>query len=145
MVTGIDIVAEQIRIAAGHPLGFEQSDVALYGHAIECRVNAEDPETFLPSPGRIDQFHAPGGPGIRVDSASFSGSEIPPYYDSLIGKLIVHATTREACLMRLRRGIEEMVVTGVKTTLPLHRRLVDSPDVQAGDYDIFWLERSRQS
>src|SRR6202008_627082 len=118
-----------------------QKDVTINGHAIECRINAENPETFTPSPGLISDFHAPGGLGVRLDSAAYSGYRVPPYYDSLIGKLIVHAPSREAAIARLRRALDEMVVGGVETTLPLHRRLVDNADVQAGKYDIHWLEK----
>ena len=141
MVTGIDLVREQIRIAAGQPLGYTQADVKFSGHAIECRVNAEDPETFMPTPGRIQAFHAPGGPGVRVDSALYAGYVVPPYYDSMIAKLIVHAPNRAQAIARLRRALEEFAVLGIKTTLPLHQRIVDDPEFQAGDYTIHWLER----
>ena len=141
MITGIDIVREQIRIADGKKLSFSQEDVLLVGHAIECRINAEHPETFAPSPGTITDFHAPGGPDVRLDSAAYAGYRIPPNYDSLIGKLIVHGRTRNECIMRLRRALNEMVVGGVHTTLPLHQRLVDEKDVVDGNYDIHWLER----
>ncbi len=141
MVTGVDLVLEQIRIAAGEPLTFTQDDVIYVGHAIECRVNAEHPKTFQPSPGRIADFHPPGGPGVRVDSAVYAGYAIPPYYDSLIGKLIVHAPDRRSCLMRLKRALDEMAITGIETTLPLFRELIDDPDIRDGRYDIFWLER----
>ncbi len=140
MISGIDLVREQIRVAAGTPLGYSQSDIRFEGHAIECRVNAEDPETFTPSPGRIGSYHAPGGLGVRVDSALYSGYSVPPYYDSLIAKLIVHGTTRNECLMRLRRALEEFVIEGVSTTLPLHQALISQPDFINGDYDIHWLE-----
>ncbi|MEZ6000725.1 acetyl-CoA carboxylase biotin carboxylase subunit [Hyphomonas sp.] len=141
MITGIDLVREQIRIAEGKQLSFSQEDVLLVGHAIECRINAEHPETFVPSPGLITDFHAPGGPDVRLDSAAYAGYRIPPHYDSLIGKLIVHGRTRRECLMRLRRALSEMVVGGVFTTLDLHRRLVENEDVQNGDYNIHWLEK----
>ncbi len=140
MITRIDLVREQIRIAAGCKLPFAQKDVKFTGHAIECRINAENPETFVPCPGEITEFHAPGGLGVRLDSAVYSGYRVPPHYDSLIGKLIVLGQTRTEALMRLRRALGEMVVSGVETTLPLHRRLVDNTDVQNGDYDIHWLE-----
>jgi acetyl-CoA carboxylase biotin carboxylase subunit len=133
-------VQEQIRIAAGEELSIKQKDVKIDGHAIECRINAENPETFAPSPGLITDFHAPGGLGVRLDSAVYSGYRVPPYYDSLIGKLIVHAPTRDEALARMRRALDEMVVGGVETTLPLHRRLVSNEDIQAGEYDIHWLE-----
>ena len=141
MITGIDLVREQIRIADGKRLSFSQEDVMLVGHAIECRINAEHPETFMPSPGVITEFHAPGGPDVRVDSAAYAGYRIPPHYDSMIGKLIVHGRTRNECVMRLRRALDEMVVGGIQTTLPLHQRLVEAKDVVDGNYDIHWLER----
>jgi acetyl-CoA carboxylase, biotin carboxylase subunit len=141
MITGIDIVREQIRIADGAKLSFSQEQVMLVGHAIECRVNAEDPVTFTPSPGTITDYHAPGGPDVRLDSAVYAGYRIPPHYDSLIGKLIVRGRTRNECVMRLRRALQEMVVGGVSTTLELHRRLVEEHDIIEGDYDIHWLER----
>jgi acetyl-CoA carboxylase biotin carboxylase subunit len=140
MITGIDLVNEQIKIAAGSPLSFTQEDVRIQGAAIECRVNAEHPGTFMPSPGRISYFHPPGGLGVRVDSAAYQGYVIPPYYDSLIGKLIVHGRNRTEAMMRLRRALDEFVVEGVETTLPLYRTLVRNLDVQNGQYDIHWLE-----
>ena len=140
MITGIDLVNEQIRIAAGAPLSITQKDVVIEGHAIECRVNAEHPATFRPSPGKIASFHTPGGLGVRVDSAAYQGYVIPPHYDSLVGKLIVHGRNRDECLMRLRRSLDEFVVDGVDTTLPLFRTLVRNPDIQNGQYDIHWLE-----
>jgi acetyl-CoA carboxylase, biotin carboxylase subunit len=141
MITGVDLVREQIRIAAGLPLSFKQEEVVFEGVAIECRVNAEDPATFVPSPGTITDFHAPGGLGVRLDSAIYTGYKIPPYYDSLIGKLIVHGRNRNECLMRLRRSLGEMVVGGVKTTIPLFQRLVSERDIIDGDYNIHWLEK----
>lgn len=141
MVTGIDLVIEQIRIAAGGSIGFRQEDIEFDGHAIECRVNAENPETFRPSPGRINAYHVPGGLGVRVDSAVYQGYSIPPFYDSLVGKLIVHGKTRNECLMRLRRALDEFVVDGIETTLPLFRTLVRNADIADGNYDIHWLER----
>jgi acetyl-CoA carboxylase, biotin carboxylase subunit len=140
MITGIDIVNEQIRVAAGAPLTFTQREVKLEGHAIECRINAEHPATFRPSPGLISYFHPPGGLGVRVDSAAYQGYRIPPHYDSLVGKLIVHGRTRNECLMRLRRSLDEFIVDGIETTLPLFRQLVRNPDIQNGLYDIHWLE-----
>jgi acetyl-CoA carboxylase biotin carboxylase subunit len=140
-ITGIDIVREQIRIAAGGALEIEQKDVTFAGHAIECRVNAENPFTFAPSPGTITQFHAPGGLGVRFDSAIYSGYKIPPYYDSLIGKLVVHGKNRNECLMRLRRSLDEIVVGGIETTIPLFQQLVRDPDIINGDYHIHWLEQ----
>jgi acetyl-CoA carboxylase biotin carboxylase subunit len=145
MITGIDLVNEQIRIAAGGSIGFKQEDIQFEGHAIECRVNAENPATFRPSPGVIKSYHAPGGLGVRVDSAVYQGYRIPPYYDSLVGKLIVHGKTRNECLMRLRRALDEFVVDGIETTLPLFRTLVRNPDIQNGSYDIHWLERFLES
>jgi acetyl-CoA carboxylase biotin carboxylase subunit len=140
MITGIDLLNEQIRVAAGSPMSLKQADVMIEGHAIECRINAEHPATFRPSPGQITYFHPPGGLGVRVDSAVYQGYTIPPYYDSLVGKLIVHGRTRNECLMRLRRSLDEFVVDGIDTTLPLFRNLVRNPDIQNGQYDIHWLE-----
>jgi acetyl-CoA carboxylase biotin carboxylase subunit len=140
-ITGIDLVREQIRIAAGGRLGIAQSDVRIAGHAIEVRINAENPETFLPSPGRITDYHAPGGPGVRVDSALYSGYRVPPHYDSLVSKLIVYGATRNECLMRLRRALEEYVIGGIETSIPLHRRIIAAPEFLNGAYDIHWLER----
>ncbi len=141
MVTDIDLVNEQIRIAAGNPLSIAQEDIHFEGHAIECRVNAENPRTFVPSPGRISYYYPPGGLGVRVDSAVYQGYSIPPFYDSLIGKLIVHGKTRNECLSRLRRSLDEYVVDGIETTLPLFRQLVRHRDIIDGNYDIHWLER----
>jgi acetyl-CoA carboxylase, biotin carboxylase subunit len=141
MITGIDLVNEQIRVAAGSPLSVTQDQVRIDGHAIECRVNAEHPATFRPSPGLISYYHPPGGLGVRVDSAVYQGYTIPPHYDSLVGKLIVHGRTRTECLMRLRRALDEFVVDGIETTLPLFRTLVRNADMQNGDYDIHWLEK----
>jgi len=141
MVCGIDLVREQIRIAAGEKLGYAQKDIRFSGHAIECRVNAEDPETFMPTPGKVQAYHAPGGLGVRVDSALYAGYVVPPFYDSMIAKLIVHAPTRADAIARLRRALEEFAVLGIKTTLPLHQRIVEEPSFQAGDYTIHWLEK----
>ncbi len=141
MITGIDLVNEQIRIAAGSPLSIAQEDVRFEGAAIECRVNAEHPATFRPSPGKIAYYHPPGGLGVRVDSAVYQGYTIPPNYDSLVGKLIVHGRNRTEALMRLRRALDEFIVDGIDTTLPLFRTLVRNGDVQNGDYDIHWLEK----
>ncbi|MEX4010157.1 acetyl-CoA carboxylase biotin carboxylase subunit [Neoaquamicrobium sediminum] len=140
-ITGIDLVHEQIRVASGGGLSVTQDEVRFEGHAIECRINAEDPKTFVPSPGRITHFHTPGGLGIRVDSGAYSGYKIPPYYDSLIGKLIVHGRNRVECMMRLRRALDEFVVDGINTTLPLFRDLIGNIDIANGDYDIHWLEK----
>jgi acetyl-CoA carboxylase, biotin carboxylase subunit len=141
MVCGVDLVREQIRIAAGEPLGYGQPDITFSGHAIECRITAEDPETFMPTPGLVTAFHAPGGLGVRVDSALYAGYRVPPFYDSMIAKLIVHAPTRAQAIARLRRSLAEFAVVGIKTTLPLHERIVADPSFEAGDYDIHWLER----
>ena len=141
MITGIDLVNEQIKVAAGSPLSVSQSDIKVNGHAIECRVNAEHPATFRPSPGLVTYFHPPGGLGVRVDSAVYQGYRIPPHYDSLVAKLIVHGRTRNECLMRLRRALDEFVVDGIETTLPLFRTLVRNQDIQNGQYDIHWLEK----
>jgi acetyl-CoA carboxylase biotin carboxylase subunit len=141
MVCNVDLVKEQIRIAAGEPLGYTQDDVRFSGHAIECRITAEDPETFAPSPGRVDMYHAPGGLGVRVDSALYSGYTVPSNYDSLVAKLVVHGQTRPEAIARLRRALAEMVVSGIRTTLPLHQRIVADPQFQSGDYTIHWLEK----
>ncbi len=141
MITGIDLVLEQIRVAAGGELPATQDEIVINGHAIECRVNAENPVTFRPSPGKIQYYHPPGGLGVRIDSAVYQGYVIPPYYDSLVGKLIVHGKTRAECLMRLRRALDEMVVDGIETTLPLFRALVREPAIIDGDYHIHWLEQ----
>ncbi len=141
MVCGVDLVREQLRVAAGHELGYGQADVEFRGHAIECRVTAEDPDTFVPTPGRVDVFHAPGGLGVRVDSALYAGYVVPPYYDSMVAKLIVHAPTRPEAIARMRRALGEFAIQGIKTTLPLHRRIMEAPEFQAGDYTIHWLER----
>jgi acetyl-CoA carboxylase biotin carboxylase subunit len=140
-ISGVDIVREQIRIAAGSPLGYRQEDIELSGHAIECRINAEHPETFRPSPGTITSYHAPGGLGVRVDSAIYQGYTVPPNYDSLIAKLVVHGRTRNECLMRVKRALEEFVIAGIDTTIPMHQMLVATPGFINGDYDIHWLER----
>jgi acetyl-CoA carboxylase, biotin carboxylase subunit len=141
MITDIDLVLEQIRVAAGSELPVAQNDINITGHSIECRINAENPVTFRPSPGKITQYHPPGGLGVRIDSAAYQGYVIPPYYDSMVGKLIVHGKTRAECLMRLRRALDEMVVDGVETTLPLFRALVREPEIIDGDYHIHWLEQ----
>jgi acetyl-CoA carboxylase biotin carboxylase subunit len=139
-ITGLDLVREQIRVADGKPLSVRQEDIEFTGHAIECRINAEDPFTFAPSPGLVTAYHAAGGMHVRVDSGLYTGYRIPPYYDSMIAKLIVYGRTREGCIMRLRRALEEMVIEGVKTTIPLHAELLRDPDVLNGDYTIKWLE-----
>ena len=140
MITGIDLVREQIRVAEGKPLSFTQEDVTFTGHAVECRINAEDPQTFMPSPGTVSWYHPPGGLYVRVDSGLYHGYKVPPYYDSMIAKLIVYGQTREGCLMRLRRALGEFVIEGMKTTIPLHQRLLEEPDFQNGNYTIKWLE-----
>jgi acetyl-CoA carboxylase biotin carboxylase subunit len=141
MLCDVDLVREQIRVASGARLGYEQRDVNFNGHAIECRITAEDPVTFMPTPGRVTAYHAPGGLGVRIDSALYAGYFVPPYYDSLIAKLIVHAPTREGAINRLRRALDEFAVVGIKTTIPLHQRIVNDPEFQAGDYTIHWLEK----
>jgi acetyl-CoA carboxylase, biotin carboxylase subunit len=141
MVSGLDLVREQLRIASGAALGYRQADIKLRGHAIECRINAENPDTFAPSPGRVTDYHAPGGLGVRVDSALYHGYEVPPYYDSLIAKLVIYGNNRNECLMRLRRALEEYVIAGIETTIPLHQRLVAAAEFIDGDYDVHWLER----
>ncbi len=140
-ITGLDLVIEQIRIASGAPLSYRQQDITFSGHAIECRVCAENPRTFRPSPGRISYFHPPGGLGVRVDSGVYQGYVIPPYYDSLIGKLIVHGKNRNECMMRLRRALNEFVIDGIETTIPLFADLITNPDIANGVYDIHWLEK----
>jgi acetyl-CoA carboxylase biotin carboxylase subunit len=141
MISGIDLVREQIRVAQGDGLSVTQSQVQLHGHAIECRINAEDPQTFAPSPGLVRNFVAPGGMHVRVDSGLYAGYRVPPYYDSMIGKLIVYGTTREGCIRRLKRALEEFVVEGMKTTVPLHQRIIRDEAFLSGDYTIKWLER----
>jgi acetyl-CoA carboxylase, biotin carboxylase subunit len=140
MVCGLDLVREMLRIAAGAQLGYGQQDVRFSGHAIECRINAEDPQTFVPCPGRIADYHTPGGLGVRIDSALYSGYRVPSFYDSMIAKLIVHAPDRDACLMRLRRALDEYVIGGIDTTIPLHRNLLRAPAFIDGNYTIHWLE-----
>ena len=139
-ISDVDLVREQIRIAEGKPLSVRQEDLEFTGHAIECRINAEDPWTFAPSPGKVTAYHAAGGMHVRVDSGLYAGYSIPPYYDSMIAKLIVSGRTREGCIMRLRRALEEMVIEGVKTSIPLHEELLKQPDILNGDYSIKWLE-----
>ncbi len=140
LITGIDLVREQIRVAAGLELEVRQEDIKVNGWSIECRINAENPYTFTPSPGRVTEFHAPGGPGVRLDSGLYAGYSIPPYYDSLIGKLIVHGRDRHEAIMRLKRALKEMVIGGIETTIPLHLDLLEEPDFVSGDYHIRWLE-----
>ena len=141
MITGVDMVREQIRVADGLPLSFAQDNISFNGHAIECRITAEDPETFAPSPGTVTDYHPPGGLSVRVDSGLYSGYEVPAYYDSLVSKLIVHGQSRNECLMRLRRSLEEYVIGGIKTTIPLHEKIIENPEFLNGEYDIHWLER----
>ena len=140
-IFGVDLVQEQIRVAEGHPMSFTQEDLVINGHAIEVRINAEKLPDFAPRPGRITQFHAPGGLGVRIDSALYDGYTIPPYYDSLIGKLIVHGRDRNAALTRLSRALGELIVDGVDTTVPLFHALLQEPDIQSGNYNIHWLEK----
>ncbi|MEC9045899.1 MAG: acetyl-CoA carboxylase biotin carboxylase subunit [Pseudomonadota bacterium] len=141
MVTGIDLVQKQIQISAGEPLGISQDEVSLKGHSIECRINAEDPENFIPSPGKIVDYHPPGGFGIRIDSGIYAGYEIPPHYDSLIAKLIVHGQNREQCLSRLQRALDEFVIGNINTTIALHQKLLSTKNFIDGEYDIHWLEK----
>lgn len=141
MITGVDIVQEQIRVASGFQLSIQQEDIQFKGHAIECRINAEHPETFIPSPGTITNYHAPGGRSVRVDSHIYQGYKIPPHYDSMISKLIVHGADRDECMRRVHRALNEYVIDGIETTLPLHRLLVNDSDIQKGEYDIHWLEK----
>jgi acetyl-CoA carboxylase biotin carboxylase subunit len=141
MITGIDIVQQQLRIAAGHPLDIKQDDVKITGHAIECRINAEDPDTFAPSPGTVTVWHAPGGPGIRVDSHVYSGYKVPPYYDSMIGKVIAHGSDRNSAIYKMRTALSEMVVEGIKTNIPLQRRLLNDAAFKTGGTDIHYLEK----
>ncbi|MDG1858167.1 MAG: ATP-grasp domain-containing protein, partial [Emcibacteraceae bacterium] len=141
MITGIDLVKEQIRVADGLELKYKQEDIKFSGHAIECRINAEDPFTFMPSPGQVKDYHTPGGLDVRVDSGLYSRYHIPPHYDSMIAKLIVYGKTRNECLMRLRRSLEEYVIDGIKTTIPLHQKLIREDDFINGDYNIHWLEK----
>lgn len=142
MVYGVDLVREQIRVAAGFPLSFAQKDLVRTGHAIECRINAEDPVTFFPSPGRISMYHPAGGLGVRVDSHVYSGYTVPSYYDSMIGKLVTHAHSREECLAKMRRALDEFTVSGVSTTIPLHQQLANAKDIIRGDFNIHWLTRN---
>jgi len=141
MITGVDIVREQILIAAGEKLSYSQDDIRINGHAIECRINAEDPDSFMPSPGMIERVHMPGGPGVRVDSHIYNGYKVPPYYDSMIGKLITHGTDRATALRRMRTALDETIIEGIKTNIPLHRRLVDDAAFQAGGTNIHYLEK----
>jgi acetyl-CoA carboxylase, biotin carboxylase subunit len=141
MITGIDLVKEQINVAAGHRLPYTQADIKFKGHAIECRINAEHHETFIPSPGRVTSYHAPGGWGIRIDSHMYQGYQVPPHYDSLVAKLIIYGDTREECLRRASRALNEYVIEGIETILPLHRILAKDPDIVAGNYDIHWLQK----
>ena len=141
MICGLDLVREMVRVAAGAPLGYTQKDIRFSGHAIECRINAENPDTFAPAPGRLGDYHVPGGLGVRVDSALYAGYQVPPHYDSMIAKLIVHGANRNECLMRLRRSLEEYIIDGMETTIPFHQRLMSAPEFINGEYDIHWLER----
>jgi acetyl-CoA carboxylase biotin carboxylase subunit len=141
MITGVDIVREQLRIASGEKLGYKQEDIVIRGHAIECRINAEDPKSFMPSPGLVTLWHSPGGPGIRVESHVYSGYKVPPYYDSMIGKLIAHGATREVAFARMRSALSEIVVEGIKTNVPLHQEIFQHAAFQAGGTDIHYLEK----
>lgn len=141
MVTGIDLVKEQIKVAAGFSLDFKQEDITISGHAIECRINAENPETFIPSPGEVTRYHTPGGWGVRIDSHLYQGYKVPPHYDSLVAKLIVYGHTRAECIKRVERALKEFVIDGIETIIPLHQRLATQEDIQTGTYDIHWLEK----
>ena len=141
MITGIDIVKEQLKIAAGEPLSYKQKDIVFYGHAIECRINAEDPKNFTPSPGTVSLYHPPGGPGVRVDSHLYTGYSVPPYYDSMIGKVIAYGDDRDAALARMRTALTEIVVEGIKTNVPLHRDLLSDGAFQTGGTNIHFLEK----
>ena len=141
MVTGIDLVREQIRLSSGAPLSFSQDDVTMTGHAIECRINAESPFSFMPSPGQVTTYHAPGGMSVRIDSALYSGYTVPPTYDNLIAKLVVCGRNRNESMMRLRRALEEFAIDGIETTIPLHQALLGNQDFANGHYDVTWLER----
>jgi len=141
MITGLDLVKLQLQIAAGEPLQIDQSEIKLTGHAVECRVNAEDPETFVPSPGLIDRYHPPGGPGVRMDSHIYSGYFVPPHYDSMIGKLICHGSDRNVALARMRGALEELVIDGIKTNLPLQRKITGDKNFVSGNFNIHYLEK----
>ncbi|MDV7338578.1 acetyl-CoA carboxylase biotin carboxylase subunit [Terasakiella sp. A23] len=141
MISGLDLCREQIRVASGAPLGMTQDDIKFHGHSIECRINAEDPENFMPCPGKVTDYHAPGGLSVRVDSALYAGYKVPPHYDSMIAKLIVHGNNRNECLMRLRRALGEYVIGGIKSSIPLHQKLMENQEFINGDYDIKWLEK----
>jgi acetyl-CoA carboxylase biotin carboxylase subunit len=141
MITGVDLVRAQLEIAAGRPMPYAQEDIEIRGHAIECRINAEDPKTFMPSPGPITLWHAPGGPGIRVDSHAYSGYDVPPFYDSLIGKVIAHGETRQLAIARMRNALAEIVVEGIKTNIPLHQEICQHTAFKAGGTDIHYLEK----
>jgi acetyl-CoA carboxylase biotin carboxylase subunit len=141
MITGVDIVREQLRIASGEVLDTKQEDIHILGHAIECRINAEDPSTFMPSPGLVTLWHSPGGPGIRVESHLYSGYKVPPYYDSMVGKLIAHGATREVAVARMKNALNEVVIEGIKTNIPLHQEIFQHAAFQAGGTDIHYLEK----
>jgi len=141
MITGVDIVQEQILIAGGDPLSYKQKDIKIHGHAIECRINAEDPKNFMPSPGKITQYHAPGGPGVRVDSHIYNGYTVPSYYDSMIGKLITFADSRSKAIMKMQNALNEMVIDGIKTNIPLHRTIMEDAKFKKGEVNIHYLEK----
>ena len=141
MITGVDIVRDQLRVSSGATLGYTQDDIVFSGHAIECRINAENPQTFIPCPGRIGAWHTPGGLEVRVDSGMYAGCKVPPCYDSMVAKLIVHGRTRNGALMRLRRALEEFVIEGISTTIPLHQHIIADPEFLDGQYNIHWLEK----
>ena len=141
LITGVDLIKEQIRVAAGEKLAYTQDDIVIRGHAIECRINAENPETFMPCPGTIEGFHAPGGPGIRIDSHIYDGYRVPPNYDSMIGKLIAHGETRDVAIARMRMAMDEMVLNGIQTNIPLHKWLLLDPGFIKGGFNIHYLEK----
>ncbi len=144
-ITGVDLVREQLLIAAGLPLSYSQSDIKLNGHAVECRINAEDPDKFFPSPGKVRQYHAPGGPGVRIDSHLYAGYTVPPHYDSMIGKLITHGIDRRSAMARMRTALSEMVIDGIKTNIPLHQRIMLDPGFIKGGVNIHYLEKMLSS
>ena len=141
MVNGVDLLKEQIRVVAGEPLSFTQNDIQMRGHSVECRINAEDARTFIPSPGKITDFHAPGGPGVRVDSHIYSGYTVPPYYDSMIGKLITHGENRETAIRRMETALQETLIEGIKTNIPLHQQILADTNFRAGGANIHYLEK----
>ncbi|MCB1774102.1 MAG: acetyl-CoA carboxylase biotin carboxylase subunit, partial [Gammaproteobacteria bacterium] len=141
MITGVDIVKEQLLVASGEPLSYTQDDITIRGHSVECRINAEDPDNFMPSPGEVSQLHLPGGPGVRVDTHLYNGYRVPPYYDSMIGKLITHGETRDVAIARMRNALSEMVIDGIKSNIPLQMRIMSDPNFIKGGMNIHYLEK----